>query len=98
MKRRVACSIMPGQFDNEQVVVFKSFEGKDLSLFAPAESVDFSGSPTFDNPSSGWLSVEFINQEGELALIRLPAEVPGLGYFATVLAGTLVPDRQVQNG
>ncbi len=93
MKRRIACSIMPGQFDSEQVAVFKSFEGNDLSLFAPLESIDFTGCPTFENPISGRMTVEFVSQQGDLALIRLPAEVPSLGYFATVLAGALLPDR-----
>ena len=84
MKRRIACRILPGQFDNEQVVIFKSFDGKDLSLFAPGTELEFAGEPSFDSPVPGRMEVLLLGRKNGLALIRLPRQIPGADYFATV--------------
>jgi hypothetical protein len=77
------CIASKGQFSSELAISIKDFRGEEFSLFAERESVEPEGDPDI-RPVPALLRVRLLDQEGELVLIRLPAETFNNGYTVTV--------------
>jgi hypothetical protein len=79
------CSVSPGQFPNEYAVSGTQYNGKGFSLFAPRETVSAPSSGEGD----GFMKVDVVDSQGELVLVRLPAQTFENGQHITVSARML---------
>jgi hypothetical protein len=78
------CMIAPGQFSDEFAVSGTQSNGQGFSLFAPRDLVTSRETPVRGQPVEGNLKVRIWQEEGSLAVIRLPGEPLETGPFVTV--------------
>jgi hypothetical protein len=71
-KTWLRCHVSQGQFTGEYVVAAKDFQNSTFSLFVPDEYVECDGDMTEDRPVAGWIQVEVLDQNDNLALVQLP--------------------------
>ena len=82
-------TVSPGQFSGECVVVAKDFRNNGFSLFVPDDFVEYDGDLGKGVGVDGWLQVELLGQQGDLALIRLPRASLENGPTVTVQCSQL---------
>ena len=85
-ERWLDCTVSPGQFSVEYAVCGTLHDGGGFSLFAPCEYVECDGTPGRDEPVTGRIRVELLQEKDEKRLVRLPREALENGYFVTVNA------------
>lgn len=79
------CTISPGQFSGEFVVEAKDFQGHGFSLFVPDSVVEYDD----ERGGRGWMQVDVMGTEGDLALVRLPRAPLENGPTVTVRTSEL---------
>lgn len=98
METWLRCTLNLGQFSSEYAVVLKSFHGREYSLFAQRNDLEYDEPPTEDQPVGGWMRVAVVEQDPGrgLFLVRLPQSTLENGQFMTVSAGQLrrIPKMQ----
>lgn len=96
MDNCLRCQVTPGMFSGEVAVRGTTADGTEFSLFVSEEFVDCSEPVTEGRPVDGWLSVEVLAREDNLALVRLPGQTFENGQTVTVLDSQLElrPRRQ----
>jgi hypothetical protein len=90
------CRVYPGQFSVEYAVGVRQSDGSEVSLFVPLDFVDCAGIPASDRPLSGWIRVQLVEKQGELALVYLPRQTLENGQYITVEANQLEARPQPQ--
>ena len=95
-ERWLRCTVSPGQFPGEFAVSLQSADGHGYSLFAPEEDVDPSQIPSEGIQVDGWIRVSIVDENGVLALVRLPRQAIENGAFVTVRKDQLERRRQAQ--
>lgn len=78
------CSISPGQFTGEFAVQGTLHDGTGFSLFAQDSDVEIPTAVSSGAPVAGWLRVDVIQEQGDLALVRLPQYTLENGRTITV--------------
>lgn len=85
MEAWIDCDVFPGQFSGEVAVTVRELSGKLLSLFASKADVDF---PVDELKSrgqaKGHIRVEIVEEQGQLAMVRLPRKMLENGQHITV--------------
>jgi hypothetical protein len=89
------CQLYPGQFSSEFAVVVESFNGRAFSLFASREDVKCEREPSQDEPTTGWLKVKILEQEGNNILVQLPQSTIENGSYLAVRRDQLRPNHSV---
>jgi hypothetical protein len=90
------CSISPGQFTGEFAVAGTLHDNSGFSLFAQDSDVETPNVPTSTAPVTGWLRVDVIQEQGDLALVRLPQDTLENGRTVTVRREQLRPAKPRQ--
>ena len=81
----IDCDVFPGQFSGEVAVTVRGLSGKPLSLFASKGDVDFPIDELQSRgQSKGHIRVEIVEEQGQLAMVRLPRETLENGQHITV--------------
>jgi len=83
------CNVSRGQFAEEYVVELRDFQNRLSSLFVPAEYVEAECDPRCAESCQGWLRVELLERERDLALVRLPTTPMENGPTVTVRANEI---------
>ncbi len=96
MQTWLKCKVSPGQFSVEYAVQGETFDGSGFSLFAPSGAVELERQPPNGEPVDGFLRVEVQHRDGQLCLVRLPAQVIGFNEYVTVRANQLQTRRSTQ--
>jgi hypothetical protein len=78
------CTITPGQFSCEYAVEGVTHTGEGFSLFACDYDLEFRCAPAGAERINGFVRVEVIDEQGNLALIRLPQRTMENGETVTV--------------
>lgn len=78
------CSISPGQFTGEFAVQGTLHDRTGFSLFAQDSDVEIPTVSSSDAPVGGWIRVDVIQEQGDLALVRLPQRTLENGRTITV--------------
>ena len=96
MEHWLRCRVYPGQLSIEYAVVVRQSDGAEVSSFVPQEFVECPQAPSFDRPTAGWIRVQLIQQQGQLALVCLPRSTLENGQYITVGTDQLEarPQRQ----
>jgi hypothetical protein len=93
-KMWLTCNVYPGQFPSEYAISGSQHDGATFSLFAPAS---FVRGPESGSEGDGHILVEVVKEQGELALVRLPAQTFENGHHVTVHSRDLVPSPPAQH-
>lgn len=89
METWLRCTLFPGQFSSELVVVVRSFNGREFSLFAQKIDLEYDDPPTENAPVEGWVRVNVVERDKNLCLVKLPQTTLENGQYITVSAGQL---------
>ena len=84
MEKWLECTISPGQFAGEFAVKAKTFNSKEVSLFASKEDLQFDRERMSDRPVPGFIRVVPEDQKDDLLLISLPKPTFENGHTITV--------------
>jgi hypothetical protein len=72
-------------FSGEVAVRGVAADGTEFSLFVTDDFVEFDAPAIHNGPVDGWLRVEVLAREDNLALVRLPGQTFENGQTVTVL-------------
>jgi hypothetical protein len=89
MEVKLRCTVNPGQFSSEYALTVQSFNGKILSLFAARSQVECEITPTPDQSSEGWVTVQIVNRSATHYLVMLPQSTLENGRYISVNADQL---------
>lgn len=84
MSTALKCQVSLGQFTGEYAVRVQSYDGKWVSLFAPAETIELLEEIDENHSVDGYIEVEVVDQRGGLTLVRLPRPTLENGEHLTV--------------